>query len=94
MVGAANKKPIAAEVGIPCINSRRATGTFPHSHTGNKKPIQLPANAPKKGFLGNILINLPSSINSSKILDSNTPNKRKGKASISRLRNNVKALYS
>ena len=48
-VGAANKKPIATEVGKPFIKKRRATGTLPHSQTGNKNPIQLPAKAPKIG---------------------------------------------
>ena len=38
IVGAASKKPIAIDVGAPCTINRRATGTLPHSHTGNRKP--------------------------------------------------------
>merc|ERR1712054_510883 len=91
MVGAANKKPIAAELGNPCRRKRRATGTLPHSHTGKRKPIQLPAIAPNNGFLGILAINFPSSMNRSKALDKDTPNSKNGKASTSKLRNKVKA---
>ena len=90
-MGAASKKPMAAELGSPWRRNRRATGTLPHSHTGKRKPIQLPAIAPNKGFLGILAINFPSSMNRSKALDKDTPNSKKGKASTSKLRNKVKA---
>jgi hypothetical protein len=94
IVGAANKKPIATGVGTPFINNRLATGTLPHSHTGNKKPIILPNKAPKKGFVGIFSTNLLSSTKNSSRLEKNTPSSKKGMASTSRLRNNVKPLFS
>jgi len=38
--GAANRNVTAWEVEIPFCNNLLATGTFPHSQTGNKNPKQ------------------------------------------------------
>ena len=91
IVGAANKKPMATEVGNPFIKNRRATGTLPHSQTGNKKPKILPINAPKIGFLGRMAINFCSSLKIRMALERNTPMVKKGRASTNKLRKMVKA---
>jgi hypothetical protein len=94
IVGAANKKAIATPGDTPFKSNLRATGTFPHSQTGNKKPIRLPTIEPKKGFLGNLVNNYFSSIKNNNELESKTPNNKKGIASTNKLKNKVKALCS
>jgi hypothetical protein len=92
IVGAASKKPIAAETGTRCKSKRRATGTLPHSQTGNKNPTKLPIKAADTGFLGINCRKWLSLIYRSKRLDKMTPIKRKGNASTIKLRNRVNPL--
>ena len=94
IVGAAKRKEIATEGGTLDNSNLLATGTLPHSQTGNKKPIQLPTSEPSTGFLGNLAINCFSLIKNNKLLESTTPNSRKGIASTNKLRNKVKASCS
>jgi len=94
IVGAAKRKEIATDGGTLANSNLLATGTFPHSQTGNKKPIQLPTIEPSKGFLGNLEINCFSLIKNNSPLESNVPSKRKGIASTNKLKNSVKASCS
>lgn len=85
---------IVTEGETPFNNNLLATGMLPHSHTGNRKPIQLPTIEPKNGFLGNLVINCFSSIKNNKQLESKIPSNKKGIASTNKLKNKVKALCS
>jgi hypothetical protein len=94
IVGAPSKNPTATEAGIPWVNNRRATGTFPHSHTGRRQPSTAPATAPPKGCRGKIFSNCSGSTHSNRMLENSTPNTKKGIASTNKLKNKVNPCCS
>ena len=82
-MGAASMNVIAADGARPLLASRRATGTEPHSHTGNAIPASAAAGScsgrGKRARCANVDVGTKTSI----AADTNAPNRMNGVASTS-----------